>query len=75
MMVKIDPNSNSHISVMVRILKGENDANLKWPFCGNIVIELTNFVRNGDHIEHNIDFNERTKNENTGRVGDTENQY
>ena len=75
MMVEIDPNSNNHISVMVRILKGENDANLKWPFCGNIVIELTNFVRNGDHIEHNINLHERIKKEYTGRVGDTENRY
>ena len=75
MMVKIDPNSKSHISVMVRILKGENDANLKWPFCGNIVIELTNFVRNGDHIEHNINLHERIKKAYAGRVGDTENQY
>ena len=75
MMVKIDPNSNSHISVMVRILKGENDSYLKWPFCGNIVIELTNFVRNGDHIEHNINLHERIIKECTGKVGDTENQY
>ena len=41
--------ANSHVSVFVYMMKGEYDDDLKWPFRGDITIQLLNQMRDDDH--------------------------
>ena len=46
----------THVSVFTRLMKGENDDNLKWPFRGTITVTLLNQLQPDNHPLHNIDF-------------------
>ena len=35
---------NTHLSVYIRILRGEYDNNLNWPFKGDTVVEMYNWT-------------------------------
>ena len=59
---------SKHVSVYARLLKGENDQHLMWPFQADIVIELLNWRQNVNHLRHIISFNERTLDKYTGQV-------
>ena len=48
--------SATHVSVYVHLLKGEHDEKLKWPFQGNITVELVNQKRDLQHVEYDIYF-------------------
>ena len=50
----------TRVSVYVSLLKGEYDSNLDWPFKGVVIVELTNWKDNKDHLSHTIVFNEQT---------------
>ena len=39
----------THISIFARLMKGDYDNNLQWPFEGDIVIELLNSRENNNH--------------------------
>ena len=44
------------ISLFARLLKGENDRNLKWPMNINLTIQLINWHKNSSHILYVICF-------------------
>ncbi len=46
----------THISVFVFLVKGEYDAVLKWPFIGDITIELLNQLEDKNHFSSILDF-------------------
>ena len=46
----------THISIMARLLKGENDSNLKWPMNIDLKIQLINWHKNDSHILYVIHF-------------------
>ena len=54
MCLRVDSNgcgdgTGTHVSVSVRLMRGEYDSRLVWPFKGDITIELVN--HNNDHLE------------------------
>ena len=50
----------THISLFVRLLKGENDCNLKWPMNIDLKILLINWRKNDSHILYVIHFTKAT---------------
>ena len=46
----------THVSLFVRLLKGENDSNLKWPMNIDLKIQLINWRKNDSHILYVIHF-------------------
>ena len=58
----------THVSVYVSLMKGENDAYIKWPFRGTVVIQLVNQREDKNHFEQEIIFSHETGNEAAGRV-------
>ena len=38
----LDNGKGTHVSVGIRMMKGEFDSHLKWPFKGEITVELVN---------------------------------
>ena len=73
MCVKIWPNGvldgkNSHVSVSCHIVRGENDAALKWPFRGNVHLRLANQRGDDHHCDHFIRYTHRTPHHLSGRV-------
>ena len=59
--VKPNKKNNDHyVAVYARILKGDNDDNLVWPFQADILVQLLNWRQNANHYNHTISFNERT---------------
>ena len=47
--------TGTHIGVSVRLMKGENDETLKWPFNSVITIQLLNWREDKGHVEKTID--------------------
>ena len=45
---------DTHVSVGVRLMKGENDENLKWPLNSEITIQLLNWREDKGHVENII---------------------
>ena len=45
------PGKDSHLSVGVRLMKGENDKSLKWPLNSEITIQLLNWREDKGHVE------------------------
>ena len=39
----------THVSVFIKLLRGDNDDNLKWPFKGTIKVSLLNQLEDGQH--------------------------
>ena len=69
--LEIRPSANEqsqHISLRAILLKGESDATLDWPFCGDVVVELLNWRQDANHHSDNISFHERASSEASGRV-------
>ena len=42
---------DTHVSVVVRMMKGEFDSHLQWPFKGEITVELVNQKEGEEHYE------------------------
>ena len=74
MCVKVWPNGvldgkNGHVSVACHMMRSENDADLKWPFCGNVHLRLVNQGgSDGQHRDHFIRYTHRTPRHLSGRV-------
>ena len=47
-----DDGKGTHISVYIHMLEGKHDAKLKWPFIGNITIQILNQLENKNHHEN-----------------------
>ena len=51
----------SHLAISVYLMKGEYDDSLKWPFRGEVTIQLLNQLDDdGGHHEQRIVFDENT---------------
>ena len=73
MCIGVDPNGDgagegTHISIYTRLMKGSCDDHMKWPFRGNITIQIVNQAGDHDHIEHTIQYNDETPDDVAGRV-------
>ena len=63
----------THVSVYVHLMRGEYDDQLKWPFRGDITIQVLNERRDGGHRELTlIPFDDRADDEVAGRVAGQE---
>ena len=58
--VKANKKNDDYVAVYARILKGDNDRNLVWPFQADIIVELLNWRQNANHHNCIIAFNEQT---------------
>ena len=56
------------ISIFTFLMKGLFDDHLKWPFRGNITIQIMNQAGDHDHIEDTIAYNDETPDDIAGRV-------
>ena len=57
----METGKGTHISLNVYIMKGESDEHLKWPFYGEIQIQLVNWRDNTNHKDGTVVFDERAK--------------
>lgn len=48
------------VSIYVSLVKGENDDSLRWPFTGQVTVEVRNQVKNMFHVQHTITLDGRT---------------
>ena len=58
----------THVSVFCFLNRGEYDDQLKWPFCGDITIQLLNQSREEGHRERTIEFDDTVHDVYAGRV-------
>ena len=58
----------THVSVFVSLMRGEYDNHLKWPFRGDITIQVLNQERDEGHWERTVPFDDRTDDEYASRV-------
>ena len=49
MQISVEANANGYIGVYACLMKGPNDDNLIWPFCGDVVVELVNWIEDNNH--------------------------
>ena len=52
--------AGTHVSVFVKLMKGEHDDKLTWPYRGVFTIQLVSQNRDQDHIEYTVAFDDRT---------------
>ena len=71
--LKVERSSDQqHISIFARLLRGQHDDNLVWPFQSSIVVELVNWREDANHHSYTISFNEHTPNECKSQVTEGE---
>ena len=58
----------THVSIFTYMMRGPFDNNLKWPFRGEITIQLVNQAGDHDNIEMTIHYNDETPDIYAGRV-------
>ena len=58
----------SHVSVFLYLMPGMFDDDLKWPFQGNITIELVNLLNPTSNLVREIDFSRISNPEIVGKV-------
>ena len=73
MCVHIYPNGcgdgeGTHVSIFIHMMQGPFDDHLKWPFRGEITIQIVNQAGDHDHIEETIPYDDKTPDKSTGRV-------
>ena len=59
---------NPYVSVGIRLMAGENDDNLQWPFRGSVTFSLLNQRGDHHHITYTIPFSEGVPNDICARV-------
>ena len=77
MCLNVDANGSSkakgtHVSVSARLMKGEFDDDLKWPFRGHVTVAMLNQLEDNNHATETIRFTKTTNIEVIGRVTDGE---
>ena len=73
MCIRVYPNGRgdgkgTHISIYTHLMKGSYDDHLKWPFRGNITIQIVNQAGDHNHIELTIHYKDETPDISAGRV-------
>ena len=58
----------THVSVFTHLVQGPFDDQLKWPFRGEVTIQIVNQAGDHSHIEKTIPYNEKTKDNYASRV-------
>ena len=48
----------THVSLFVYVMKGEYDADLEWPFYGDMTLQLLNWREDKSHIEKTLPFDD-----------------
>ena len=43
------------------MMAGPNDDHLKWPFGASITVQMINWKRDGNHVQHTVDIDHDTK--------------
>ena len=56
------------MSIYTHLMKGHFDEELKWPFRGDITIQLVNQAGGHGHFEKSIVYNDKTPDDAAGRV-------
>ena len=77
MCVNVYPNGygdgkGTHVSIFTYMMQGPFDDYLKWPFRGEITIQIVNQVGDHDHVEKIIRYTDATSDDYAGRVTDKE---
>ena len=67
MCLKVSPFSN-HLKVSLYLMQGKYDSDLKWPFRGDITLQLVNQESGENSITKVISFNDNTSDEAASRV-------
>ena len=62
----------THVSIFTHMMRGLFDDHLKWPFRGEITIQIVNQAGDHDHYEMAIPYNDKTPDTSAGRVTDKE---
>ena len=73
MLVRVDPNGNldgreTHVSIYTCLMRGPFDDHLKWPFRGEITIQIVNQAGDHDHVEKTIQYHDKLPDDVSGRV-------
>ena len=73
MCIEVDTNGNgpgkgTHVSIFTHLMQGTYDDHLKWPFRGEITIQIVNQAGDHSHVEDTIPYDDRTSNIYAGRV-------
>ena len=50
------PGKGTHLSATALLMAGEKDSDLKWPFQGQITLQLVNWAGDHSHVTHIFDF-------------------
>ena len=64
----IGDGKGTHVSIYACLMKGPFDDHLKWPFRGEITIQIVNQDGEHDHVEKTIPYNDDAPDANAGRV-------
>ena len=64
--------NGTHVSIFTQLMKGSYDFNLKWPFRGQVTIQIVNQAGDHDHIEKTTTYNDQTPDDTAGRVSSGE---
>ena len=62
----------THLSVLIYMMRGEFDEQLKWPFRGDITYQLIDLEESKDHVAEVIHFNDYTPSQSAKRVTEGE---
>ena len=73
MCLRVVPNGRrdgrgTHVSIYTYLGKNSYDKHLKWPFIGNVIIQIVNQAGDHDHVEMIITYNDKTPVGCAGRV-------
>uniref|UniRef100_A0A1X7TDF1 MATH domain-containing protein n=1 Tax=Amphimedon queenslandica TaxID=400682 RepID=A0A1X7TDF1_AMPQE len=60
--------SGTHLSIHIHLMRGDHDDTLKWPVRGKVKLVLLNRKRDENHFVEEIEFNDGSNPEATGRV-------
>ena len=59
---------DTHVSVFIYLMQGDFDSNLKWPFQGDIIVQLLDQTGQEDDQEKTVRFTKNTAESTAGRV-------
>ena len=62
----------THVSIYTHLMKGQFDDHLKWPFRGEITIQIVNQAGGHGHFEKSIVYNDKTPDNTASRVTEKE---
>ena len=64
------PGKGTHVSIYTCLMRGPYDEHLKWPFRGEITIQIVNQAGDHSHVEETNCYNDKTPDSSAGRVTD-----